>query len=241
MNKVEILVGMLLVGLIVAVVATGCGSDPGPAAPEADLVTEAAQSAEPASGLRATATPASPDTGLPGEPDAADSAALVNVLRDDYPDALAARNQLALGSLWLEGTTNAITQEQAAVLKFYWQALFTLTEESTAAPEETAAVQTQIIESMTAAQIEAIVAMALTNADLNTFYVEQGVELTTPEPGVTPQGGKNSGLSQESREATRTAAEALGTPVASGGGAGSERRDILLTTVIEFLDLRAGE
>lgn len=99
-----------------------------------------------------------------------------------------------------------------------------------------------------AEQLEAITAMQLTNADLDAFYVEMGIEITTPdiaelEPGVTPQTGKNSGLTTEEREATRTAAEALGTPVGTdgSGGSGAERRDILLDTLIELLVQRVGE
>lgn len=231
----------LIAVLIVMAMVTGCGGTSAPTNPEADSAPVATQAGEPESGLEATVTPTAPDTRSPSEPEAVVGVAPAVALRDDYADALAARNQLALGSLRLEGTTHAITQEQAALLKLYWQALLALTDEPTAAAEETAAIQTQIIESMTAEQIEAIAAMALTNADLNGYYVEQGVELTTPEPGVTPQSGRNSGLSPESREATRTAAEALGTPVASGGGGGAERRDILLNNLIELLGQRAGE
>lgn len=148
---------------------------------------------------------------------------------------------MALGSLRLEGSANAVTPEQAQELMLYWQALKALSADSTAATEETTAVQTQIVEVMTPEQLEAIAAMQLIDADLNEFYVEQGVELTTPEPGVTPQSGRNSGLSQEEREAARATAEALGPPVGTGGGGGAERRDILLDTLIELLGQRAAE
>lgn len=225
MNNMTALIGVLVAVLLVIVMGTGCGTEQVPLVPATDAAIGATQPAGPVDGLAATSTPG----------------AIAATLGEDYPDALAARNQLALGSLRLEGTANAITPEQAAELMLFWQALVALTDASTSAAEETAAVQTQIIESMTAAQIEAIAAMALTDEDLSAFYVEQGVALTTPEPGVTPQGGKNSGLSQESREATRTAAEALGTPVGTGGGTGSERRDLLLDALIALLDQRAGE
>ncbi len=166
---------------------------------------------------------------------------LTDILSDDYEDALSARNQLALGTLKLEGSGNAVTPEQAQELALYWQALKALAADSTSATEETTAVQAQIVEAMTQVQLEAIAAMQLTSADLNEFYVEQGVELTTPEPGVTPQGGKNSGLSTEEKEAARATAEALGTPVGAGGGGSAARKDILLDTLIELLGQRAGE
>ncbi|MGC9347664.1 MAG: hypothetical protein ACP5JG_05960 [Anaerolineae bacterium] len=66
---------------------------------------------------------------------------------------------------------------------------------------------------------------------------------TVVEAGVTSQGmgGRNSGLSQEEREAARATAEALGTPVGTGSGGGrrAERRDVLLDSVIAFLETRA--
>jgi len=201
-----------------------------------------------AASLAPTSTPAAP--GGAGQvptstPEARSGATtLEQVLPTDYSDALSARNQLALGTLRLEGTGNAVTTEQGQTLAFLWQALRALSDDSTSAPEEITAVQLQIVASMTPEQIEAIRAMALTNADLTEFYVEQGIEMSTPEPGVTPQGGggRNSGLSPEDREATRTAAEALGTPVGTGGGGtGSERQSILLDTLISLLLQRAGE
>jgi hypothetical protein len=145
------------------------------------------------------------------------------------------------GERSLEEGANAVTPNQAQELILYWQALEALSADSTTATEETAAVQDQIVDVMAPEQLEAIAAMRLTNADLDEFYVEQGVELTTPEPGVTPQSGRSSGLSQEDREAICTAAEALGTAISTGGGGGAARRDILLDTVIELLGQRAGE
>ena len=170
-------------------------------------------------------------------------ATLEDALPVDYEDALSSRNQLALGTLRLEGTEDAVTAEQAETLAFLWQTLQALLDDSTTAREETSAVQAQILAALTAEQVDAIRALALTNADLTAFYAEQGVALPTPQPGVTPQssgGGRNSGVSQEDREATRTAAEALGTPVGTGGGGGgAERQDILLDTLISLLLERA--
>ena len=217
MKKHTILSLMVVFMLTLTTVMSGCGGDAAPTTAE----PEEAQGEETEETV----------------PDSEDI--LTDILSDDYEDALSARNQLALGTLKLEGSGNAVTSEQAQELALYWQALKALAADSTSATEETTAVQAQIVEAMTQEQLEAIAAMQLTSADLNEFYVEQGVELTTPEPGVTPQGGKNSGLSQEDREATRTAAEALGTPVGTGGGGGAERRDILLDTLIELLGQRA--
>ena len=218
MEKYTVLSLMVVLVLALVMAMSGCGSEQAPT------------TTSEASGAELIETPVAGE-----EP-------LADILGDDYEDALRARNQLALGILRLEESGNAVTPEQAQELALYWQALKALAADSTSAAEETTAIQSQIVEVMTQEQLEAIAAMQLTNADLTEFYVEQGFELTTPEPGVTPQGGKNSGLSQEDREATRTAAEALGTPVSGGsGGGGVERRDILLDRLIELLGQRAGE
>ena len=235
--KKRIILSLVVLVLILTSIISGCGS--ADSAPVAVVNTATPTPASPAAAIeQATATPevqsaVSNETG--------DEGVLATVLQDDYDDALSVRNQLALGTLWLERTENAVTAEQAQNLKLYWQALLALSSDSTTATEETTALQTQIVETMDPAQLEAIQALALTNANLNEFYVEQGVVLTTPEPGVTPQGGKNSGLSQEEREATKTAAEAAGLTTGTGGGGGAERRDILLNTLIELLTERGAE
>lgn len=220
MKRYGLLRGMFLVMLLT--LAAGCGSAVEPT-PSATLLPTPVTTTQ-SEGVESSA---------PAE--------LSTLLPEDYPDALSVRNQLALGSLRLEGTADAIIAEQAPDLKLYWQALLALSSSSTSATEETAAVQTQILETMTPAQIDAIRAMKLTNTDLNAFYLEKGVVLMTPEPGVTPQSGKNSGLTQEEREATRTAAGTAGTPVGTGGGSGAERQEILLNAVIELLSQQAGE
>jgi len=218
---------MVLFVLALTTVMSGCGGDSAPTTAE-PASTPQAQNVEPVETLAAG--------------DSEES--LADILGDDYEDALNARNQLALGILRLEGSGNAVTPEQAQELALYWQALKALAADSTSAAEETTAVQAQTVAVMTPEQLEAIAAMQLTSADLNEFYVEQGVELTTPEPGVTPQGGKNSGLSTEEKEAARATAEALGTPVGTGSGSdgsSTARKDILLDTLIELLGQRAEE
>lgn len=162
-------------------------------------------------------------------------------LTEDYTGAISIRNQLALGILKLEGTPNAVTPEQASNLAMLWQALRTLQADSTTVQEELDAVQAQIMELMTPAQIVAIAAMQLTTDDLNAFYEEQGVSVPTPEPGVTPQGGQGSGLSQAEREARRATAQALGTPVGNGQGQGAARQTVLLDELIALLSQRLAE
>jgi hypothetical protein len=137
-------------------------------------------------------------------------------LTESYDDALTIKNQLLLGTLRLEDTDQTITSEQAQELFPLWQGYAALTASGTAATEEIASVQDQIVEAMTSEQVAAIASMRLTNAVLQEFYVEVGLtEVKTPEPGVTPE--SMSELSKEDRQATRVAS---GEEVGTGGGSG---------------------
>lgn len=159
------------------------------------------------------------------------------LLVEDYDDALSTRNQLAYGTLRLEGSKDAATAEQATRLLPLWQALKTLLASSTTAVEESTAVQNQILAAMAADQVSTIAGMRLTNAMLQAYYVEIGVAAaTTPEPGVTPQSGSFKDLPPEQREAAKATAQALGTPVGSSSGA---KKDALLDNVIQLLTDRA--
>jgi hypothetical protein len=163
-------------------------------------------------------------------------------LSTEYADAASLRNQLAFGALKLEGAASAVTPEQARTLLPLWQAIVALSGSETTAEAELMAVQNQIAEAMTPEQLQTIAAMQITNADLTAFYAGHGIVLPTPAPGVTKMpGGGNSGLSQADKEATRTAAEALGTPVGAGGGAGQAAKTLLFDAVIELLTARAEE
>ena len=156
-------------------------------------------------------------------------------LADDHEDALTIKNQLLLGTLRLEGSDQAITSEQAKELLILWQALAALSASGTAAPEETEAVQNQIMENMTPEQVGAIAAMRLTNAALQEFYIEVGLtEVKTPEPDVTPESTRMRDLSQEDREATRVASGEEPT----GSSSGSGKSDALMEMVIELLENR---
>jgi hypothetical protein len=155
-----------------------------------------------------------------------------------YPDATSLGNQLALGTLKLEGTADAVTAEQAKALLPLWQASVALSGASTTAEAELTAVQNQIVEALQPAQVQAIGALQLTTAQLNAFYAEKGIVMPTPMPGVTKVPGGGSGVSSADKEATRTAATALGTPTSSG--AGQAARTLLFDAVIELLTARAG-
>ncbi|MCC6905615.1 MAG: hypothetical protein IT326_07200 [Anaerolineae bacterium] len=164
-------------------------------------------------------------------------------LTEDYTGAISIRNQLALGTLRLEETPQAVSKEQAVNLVMMWNLLRALQADSTAAQQELEAAQAGLIANMEPAQIAAIAAMHLTTDDLNAFYTEKGLTLSTPEPGVTPQGGGVGGMSPAERESRRATAAALGTPTGGGQGQGqgSQRQTVLLDTVVELLNQRLAE
>ncbi|HSN76483.1 MAG TPA: hypothetical protein VL334_15510 [Anaerolineae bacterium] len=230
---------LLVIVLSMAVLGAACGG--APAAQPAPSVAPSAETLAPQ--VAEMPAPQAAETSTPTAEAAAPPAAQGSAeLTDDYPDALSLRNQLALGILELEGTADAVTPGQAAQLLPLWQALSALDASSTAAPEEIAAVQNQIVAAMAPAQVAAIAQLQLTNAVLQAYYVEIGVsEVKTPEPGVTPQSGSLKDLPPEEREAARATAQALGTPVGSGSSGSGEKKDALLDNVIQLLTDRAGQ
>jgi hypothetical protein len=172
-----------------------------------------------------------------------------------YPSALSVSGQLALGTIQLEGTENAVTPEQAAALLPLWQSL----QGSVMAQAELDAVLKQIEGTMAREQLEAIAAMQLTQEDLRAWMQEQGPGRPSggemPPDGGMPPGGEMppematrmaefQGRSEEEREAARATMQA-GASMPGGpgdvGGAGGRQFIILLNPLIELLGARAGE
>jgi hypothetical protein len=162
---------------------------------------------------------------------AAPTSAAAATLDITFPDAANLRSQLAYGLIKLGGSSNAITSEQAKTLIPLWQAMLTLSGDETTASEELTAVQDQITQTLTPTQIQAIGAMKITNAELNTYYAQFGVSLPTPVPGVTKVPGSKANMSETDKLATRTAAEASGLPT----GGGQAAKTLLFEKVIEYL------
>ena len=98
--------------------------------------------------------------------------------------------QVAIGTLKLDGTENAVTAEQAQELLPLWQTMQVLYESDTAAQQELDALVEQIQETMTAEQRQAITDMNLTREDMMSVLQEQGLAL-----GGGPAGGPNSNAS----------------------------------------------
>ena len=118
-------------------------------------------------------------------------------INTDYENALPVELQLSAGSFKLEGTDLAINAAQAADLIPLWQVLNSLSASGTAAPEEIDALVIQIQETMTAEQINAIIAMQLTLEDMGVVMQEYGLtsgmgDGATPPEGFVPGQGKSS-------------------------------------------------
>ncbi len=112
-------------------------------------------------------------------------------LNTSYPDALDVISQLALGTLKLEGTPDAVTEAQATQLLPLWEAL---NGTAVQVESERLAVARQIEGTMTETQVSAIAALALTQADEQAWTQDQGFGLPGglgaggPITGTTPGG-----------------------------------------------------
>ena len=149
----------------------------------------------------------------------------------EYSDAANVRSQLAYGTLKLADTPNVITPDQAKTLIPLWQAVISLSGDTTTASEELTAVQDQITAAMTKDQLQAISEMKITNAGLNEFYAQYGVSLPTPVPGVTKAPGSGSGKTEEEKAASQATAAALGQTT----GTGQSAKTLLFEKTVEYL------
>jgi hypothetical protein len=121
-------------------------------------------------------------------------------LNDDYADALPMPSQLAIGTLMLEDTENAVTAEQAGELLPSWKMLQALQSSGTAAQAELDAVLDQIQGRMTDEQLTVIKERQLTPSSLLELAQEQGLgsgfgggtgrsQTVRPPAGVALPGG----------------------------------------------------
>lgn len=150
-------------------------------------------------------------------------------LPTDYDNALAVRNQLALGTLELNQGSIAISAEQAQTLLPLWQALRSTQQAGGTAQAEVSALLTQIESAMTPEQLQAIAAMKLTQPDMQDWATVNGITLGSG--GGTP--GQGSGMSAEAR-ATKQAAEGITT--SSDNSNGSKLTNALIDAVIVSLE-----
>lgn len=117
--------------------------------------------------------------------------------------------ELAVGTLRLAGTEQDITVDQAKELVVYWQVYRELSQSQTAAQAEVDALVSQIEETMTSDQMQAITDMQITQQDVQTAV--QGMP-------VTSSNTTSSTVSLPSASASGGGMPAGGPP-ADGGGA----------------------
>ncbi len=145
-------------------------------------------------------------------------------LGTSYEDALDVSSQLALGTLELEGTEEAVTADQAATLLPLWQAL----QGGVTVEAEVNAVLAQIERTMTTEQLQAIAAMQLTQKDIAAWAEENQLAMPGFDGGPGrgqgggPGGGQGGGsdMTDEERAAIRATMEAGGGPPFDGTGSG---------------------
>ena len=212
----------IILVLIIASMLTACGS--------ADQKTESGNLVEPTpNNLNAPAIIVSTN---PAE------VSQKNTINYEYEGALSNRLLLAFGTLKLAETTYPITVEQAPQMLMLWQALENLSQSGISPEAEVNALLSQIEQIFTSEQISSINAMALTQAELQTWSQSNGITVrsgTGIGSGTGQGSGQGSGLSPEEK-ATKQAENSLTGNVASGEGGLSSAITAALISYLEGIE-----
>jgi hypothetical protein len=105
---------------------------------------------------------------------------------------LSAPMQVALGTIKLDGTENAITADQAKELLPLWETLQQMEGSDTAATQEKEALVSQIQETMSQTQMQAITALGLTRQDMFSIMQSQGQAVGGTRSNSNTQSGSTS-------------------------------------------------
>ena len=169
-----------------------------------------------------------------------DTVTTSSTINVDYENALTLRNQLNLGILKLEDNPDlAVTPEQATQLIGLWQGLTALTKSGTGATVEVDAMLSQIENTLTAEQRQAIVDMHFVQEDIQTIAQEWGLSFGngTTDAGGTGNPGQGAGKNMSDADrAAREAERAANGGSPSGGGGVSTA---LYERLIQLLEDRA--
>jgi hypothetical protein len=106
-------------------------------------------------------------------------AACSSASTSNQTEALSAQSELLLGTLKLESTEQAVTNEQATELLPLWQLMTELQSSARSAQQEKNAVLDQIKGVMTSNQKQAITDMKLTSQDATSFIQKQNISVSS--------------------------------------------------------------
>jgi hypothetical protein len=128
---------------------------------------------------------------------------------------LSAPMLLAIGTIQLNETEHTVSAEQAAQLLPLWQTLQVLYSSDTTADQEVEALITQIQETMTEEQTQAIAALNLTRQDMMSIMQSQGMTMGGAQNGSS----SGTGTSNNSADPVRPGGGGFaGGPPPDGGG-----------------------
>ena len=152
-------------------------------------------------------------------------------------------SRLAMGTLKLEGSNQAVTASEAKTLLPLWQQVKTLSANTATAPADLQTAYTAIEKAMTADQIQAIQNMNLTQTDIQDLIKTLGI--TPPAGGPGGNGGTFPTMSADqraTRQAQRTLTPGSGGPGGAGGGTrgGFGFNRVFVDPLITLLQQRAG-
>jgi hypothetical protein len=95
------------------------------------------------------------------------------------PSSLTLQNKLGLGILKLEGTSLAVTADQANTLLPLWKAVKSLSSSNLTSAAEMTALYQQIEDSLTSDQVQSIKKLSLTQSELNNLIQQNTVTSTS--------------------------------------------------------------
>lgn len=127
---------------------------------------------------------------LPSGPDAGSSTG-ASVLSTSYAEALPVEQQLMLGTMALDETSQTVTSEQARELGTLWGAYRSLLGDSNTSEAELQALLRQIEGTMTESQLQAIAALELTAEDRPEIL--QGLGLGLGRAAAEGEAGEDAG------------------------------------------------
>lgn len=188
------------------------------------------------------------------------SNATANPQSDSASGDLPAITKVAVGTLKLDETDNAITPEQASTLLPLWQVYQSLLESDTSAQEEITALAEQIGTTMTSKQSQTINDMQITQQDVFGVMQAQGMAEGGPQTGsntqsdtgnFTPPGGGTGlgppdgggglpGGGPDGATGQSLSTDQIATAKASGGARSSGTPTALIEAVIQYLKEKAG-